>query len=416
MRPSITLLPSPIVLLGCLILGFGSPLRAETNTAKVSPLSLRDCIEAALVRNRILQIERLNPEIARLALSGAYGYYDPVITTQVQRERDTDTGGFDPADFSRDAVYSADSEVASGSLSGFLPSGLSYSLSANYAHSEGTRNLLGFDSYKLFTGISARQPLLRDFWTDQGRTEIRVSRKLLKISEWGLVYVMMDTINQVQQAYHELQFAIDNLGVRQRLLEIKQATLAGVKRQVEIGTLTILEEKLALSQVARVQAELVAASNTVQQAENVLKTLLGYTITNWNDSPLQPAERLLVVPEPLELAASWERGLEKRPDLAQMKEELARAGIELRFRRNQLFPFLDVIAAYGRRGASAMQTIPPIAAEASLSTAVDQIDDAAAPNQMVGIVLSTPLSRIRERAAHRASKQLKEQAVLRLEQ
>jgi outer membrane protein len=416
MRVSIRLLPDRIVLLCCLILAPVGPIRAETNTLRPAAISLRECVETALVRNRAVQIERLNPEIARSVLSGSYGYYDPLFTSLLQRDHLEDTGGFDPADFSRDAIYSANSEVASGGLTGMLPSGLSYSLMGSYAHSDGIRNSLDFDSYKLVTGIAARQPLLRDFWTDQGRTEIRVNKKLLKISELGLSYVIMDTINQVQQAYFELQFAIENLAVRHRLLATKQATLAGVQRQVEVGTLTALEEKLALSEVARVQAGLVTASNTVQQTENVLRTLLGHTITNWREGPLEPTGRLLVVPEPLQLAASWQRGLEQRPDLAQMKHDLERAGIELRFRRNQLYPFLNLVAAYGRRGASATQTVPPTEAEASLSTAFDQIGDGAAPNDMVGIVFSTPLSRVRERAAYRASKHLREQADLRLQQ
>jgi outer membrane protein TolC len=404
------------LLLASLVVGWDGSLHAETGTQGPTRISLRQCIETALERNRAVQIERLNPAIARSVLEGSYGYYDPVFTSQAQQERDTDTGGFDPADFSRDAVYSAKSEVVHGGLTGFLPSGLSYSVSGSYAHSEGTRNFLNFDSYKLISSISARQPLLRDFWTDQGRTAIRVNKRHLKISELGLKYLIMSTINQVQQAYYELQFTLENLAVRQRLLATKQATRNGIQRQVDVGTLTLLEEKLAWSQVGRVEADLVSATNTVAQAENVLKTLLGYTIANWNDGPLEPVDRLLVVPEPLQLEASWERGIERRPDLAQMKEDLERLGIELRFHRNQLFPFLDVIAAYGRRGASATQALPPLQAEASLSAAFDQIEDADAPNQLVGIVFSTPLSRVRERAAFRASKELKEQARLRYQQ
>jgi outer membrane protein len=370
----------------------------------------------ALSRNRVLQIERLNPEIARLALQSSYGYYDPVFTGQVDKEHSVDTGGFDPADFSRDAIYDADSEVASAGIVGFLPSGLSYSLSGGYAHSAGTRNYLDFDSYKLFAGVAIRQPLLRNFWTDQGRTLIRVNRKLLKISELGVIYLITDAINQVQQAYYELLFAREDLEVRKRLLAAKESTLAGVRRQVEVGALTVLEESLAASQAARVAAELVSSSNSVVQAENILKTLLGFTATNWAQGPLVLADALIVVPELLVLSESWDRGLRQRPDLEQLKQDLERTRIDLVYRRNQLFPSLDIIASYGRRGASAVQAIPPAPASASLTEALEQIDNSDAPSEMVGIVLSTPLSRSRERADYRAGKLLKEQATLRLKQ
>jgi outer membrane protein TolC len=377
---------------------------------------LRECIEKALIANRALQIERINPEIARTAVSGTYGYYDPVFTAQVQKEHNEDTGGFDPADFSRDAIYNANSEVASAGLLGFLPSGLSYSLGGGYAHSDGLRNTLNFDSYKLGSDISVRQPLLKNFWTDQGRTDIRVSRKNLKITELGVAFLVMDLINQVQQAYYELGFAREELEVRQRLLSARRATLAGTQRQVEVGTLTVLDERLALSQAARVEAELVSASNLVAQAENALKTLLGYDVTTWSDAALVPAERLIVLPEVLDSSQSWRNAFVRRPDLAQMREDIERANLEVRFRHNQLFPSLDVVAGYGRRGSSALQAIPPASASASLSSAFEQIQDGDAPNGLVGIVLSTPLSRSRERATYRAGKQLKEQALLRLKQ
>jgi hypothetical protein len=134
-------------------------------------------------------------------LSASQGYYDPLFTAEARAESATDSGGFDPADFSRDAIYSADSDVARAGLIGFLPSGLSYALSGNYAHSYGLRNGLNFDSYALFTGISVRQPLLKNFWIDQARLAIRVNKKNLKITELGVVYMAMDVVNRVQQAY-----------------------------------------------------------------------------------------------------------------------------------------------------------------------------------------------------------------------
>lgn len=399
----------------CCLVCTTTTLPAQT-APEPAELSLQECIETALTSNRAIQIERINPEIARLALEGSYGYYDPIFSTEVRKERDNDTGGFDPADFSRDAIYSADSEVGAAGLTGFLPTGLSYGFTGGYAHSDGTRNGLNFDSYKVAAGVWARQPLLRDFWTDQGRTAIRVNKKLLKISELGLRYAVLDMVNQVQQAYYELAFTRENLAVRHRLLAAKEATLAGVKRQVEVGTLTVLEEKVAVSQVSRVEAELVSASNTVLRAENILKTLMGRNITNWDSRHMIPSEKLLLVPQPLELASSWERGMEQRPDLAQMKQDLERAAIDLRLRQNQLYPWLNVIASYGRRGSDAQQMIPPLSADASFTAAWDQLEDGAAPNTMLGVSFSTPLSRKRERNAYEAGKQLKEQAQLRLKQ
>lgn len=392
---------------GSLALGSTEPSPRE--------LTIRACVEEALTRNRTLQVERFNPEIARSLLSSSYGYYDPVLNLSYEWEDTSDTGGFDPADFSRDAVYEADSDVATTGLTGFLPTGLSYSAGGNYAHSDGTRNSLLFDSYKVMAGISVRQPLLKNFWTDAGRTTIRINRANLKITELALTYAVMDIVRQVYQAYYELAFARAELEVNRRLLQARDATRAGIQRQAQVGTMTVLDERLAESQMARTEVGVITASNQVALAENALKSLLGWEEPEWVN-PIVPIEPSIALPESFELSQSWRRALTSRPDLARMRQEEQRADVDLRFRHNQLFPSVDVVAEYGRRGANASQTLPPTPPTASLSTALDQIRDADAPNTVVGVVFSMPLSRARERANYQAGKQLKQQAAARVKQ
>ena len=402
------------------MLGFvGTLAWAQPDPAEVPEvrrLTLDECVCTALLQNRALQIESLNPSIARSALSASYGYYDPVLTLDTRTEESADNGGFDPADFSRDAIFAAESETARGGLIGYLPSGMSYTFSGSYAHSEGFRNGFNFESYSLLAGITIRQPLLRNFWIDQGRMTIRVNKKNLQITELGVRYVAMDVINRVQRAYYGLACAIGEVRVRRDLLEARQQLLAGVRRKIEMGTLTILDEKLADAQVANVEADLSVAGNAVQLAENELKSLLGDSWTNSVDVRLLPAESLLVLPEEFDLRLSWQRGLTNRPDLAQFREESEKAGIDLKYRRNQLFPALDLVASHTRKGASTGQLLPPLSPAASLSAAGGQIADGDAPSDVLGIVLSLPLSRVSERGNYRISKHTRAQAELRVKQ
>lgn len=388
----------------------------ETNSTRHQAVSLSDCIQAALLNNRELQIERLNPPIARSWLSAAYGYYDPLFLADTRVESAADSGGFDPADFSRDAIYSADSEAARLGLTGFLPGGLSYSLNGTYAHSYGFRNGLNFDSYSLFGGASIRQPLLKNFWTDQGRMTIRVNKKNLRITELGVVFLTMDVVNRTEQAYYELLLANEELRVREQLVETRQQFLNGVQRKIEMGTLTALDEQLAQAQVATAQSGSNIARNARVLAENILKTLVGDQWTNTVDIRLQPADPLLILPGSFNLMESWKRGLDHRADLAQLKQDVEKSEIDLKYRRNQLFPSLDLVAGYGRKGAGTEQVFPPLGANASLTSAFDQVRDGVAPNEMVGVIFSIPLGRSMERANYRASKQLREQMRLRVKQ
>lgn len=382
----------------------------------LNTVTLEECIELALRRNRDLQIERLNPQIARAQVSSALGFYDPILLTDFRYQDASDAGGLDPIDFNRDAVYSAESDAVRAGLTGFLPSGLSYSIDGAYANSRGERNALNFESYNVGAGITARQPLLKNFWIDSGRLVIRVNRKLLQISELGVAAMAMDVINRVQQAYYDLLYAREFRQVQADLQAARQRTLAGLERQVQTGILIPADTFSTRAQLASLDTTLLAADNAIVLAENALRTHLGADFRHAPGTPLLPAERLWILPDDFDLDQSRSRSLAQRPDLAQLRLDVERSDIDLRFRRNQLFPSVDLIAGYGRRGASTDQLPPPLTPDASASEAFDQLSDGTAPTTTIGVIFSMPLSRATERANYRASKHLKAQAELRVRQ
>lgn len=386
------------------------------NTSLGGPISLREAFDNALLQNRTLQIEQINQEIASLTLSASYGFYDPVFTGRVQREEASDTGGFDPLNFSADAIYTADSEEASLGLLGFLPSGLSYDLSSRYVHSWGTRNFLNFDSYKITTGALLQQPLLKNFWIDQPRWQIKVDKQNLKVSELGVHFIAMTVINQTQQAYYDLAFAWENLRIQKSLEATKQEFVRGIQQQMRLGAITALEEKFALSQAAATRTDVIGASNTVALASNALRTLMGVSPENWTQALLEPTDAMLTIPENFNLTESWRTGLRQRPDLLQLAINLETADLTVRFRRNQLFPTLNLFGSYSLRGSDALQAFPPVEPKAQSSLAFQQIEDQTAPNSAVGILFSVPLTSRAERANYRASKEMKKQAELLLKQ
>lgn len=388
--------------------------RAETHN-RVS-LTLDECVRRALLNNRDLQIERLNVPIARLTLQSGYGAYDPVFSTSLRRDEVADSGGFDPEDLSKDAIYEAQSHKTVMGINGFLPTGMSYSLNGSYANSEGTRNNLNFESYSLYTGASVSQPLLKNFWTDQNRLTLRINRHNLRITEMGVQFLSMSVVCLVHQAYTDLAHAREQLKIQEGLLQMKQQLQAAVTRKIELGAMNILDEKLAASQAARIETELIAAQNAVVLAENQLRTILGDPWTNATPAELVPVDVFLPAEEPPSQQESWNHGLAKRPDLQQLRVDVKKANLNQSYKRNQLFPSLDLVAGYGRKGASTSQVFPPASASASSSDAFRQIADGSAPNEMVGVVFALPLSRVSERAQYRASKELKAQAELRVKQ
>jgi outer membrane protein TolC len=379
-------------------------------------LSLQNAIQHALLENRQLQIERSRQEVAEFTLKAAYGAYDPRFESRLTSEAAADTGGFDPADFSNDAIYNANSETATLGLTGLLPTGLTYQLGGNFAHSDGQRNFFNFDSYRAGTGIYLEQPLLKNLWIDQPRWTIQINKRNLKITELGVQFVAMSVINSTQQGYYDLVYAWENLRVYKDLVQTKQNFLKGVQRQVELGTLTALDERFAQSQAAALQTDVISASNTVAMASNQLRTLMGVTGTNWTQQFLLPTDYLLLVPAELNLQQSWQTGLLKRPDYLQMAVNVDSADLTIKFRKNQLFPSLNVIGSYGLRGSDAVQAFPPDEPRAASSRAFEEIQNQSAPNSMVGLLFSIPLTSTAERNNYKASKELKKQADLLLKQ
>src|SRR5690606_28461346 len=134
------------------------------------------------------QIERINPEIARSTLLAARGFYDPIFLTDVRWENATTPAELDPFTGLQTPARETRTDNVTAGVTGFLPTGLSYSLTGGYNYQEGTRDFAEFESYIVEAGIFLQQPLLKNFLIDQPRFVIRVNRGNLTISELGVEF------------------------------------------------------------------------------------------------------------------------------------------------------------------------------------------------------------------------------------
>lgn len=366
-------------------------------------LSLEDCIQEALKNNIDIQIERYNPEIFRFTLDASYGYYDPVFTSEVSRQNITrEAGGISDIGIPF-SLNSTRTESVNSGLRGLTPSGMTISLLGNFHNIKSVDSGFHTNFNDGVTLLSVRQPLLKNFWTDQGRTTIKVNRQNVKISELGVQFLIMDVVTKVEQAYYDLVFTRENVKVQEKSLELNQQFFNETKRKVEVGTLAPLEEKLAESQVAKIKADLLLARNDVSVKQSVLKGLLRSDFAAWHGVELLPTDKLSVEPAVYNLNDSWQKGVAQRPDLAQLKLEIEKSDILLQYDYNQLFPSLDVFGTYGRNGLAA-----------NSSGVFSDLGSGNFGSDSVGVILSMPLSRVRERNLYRATKEQKTQSILRL--
>lgn len=379
-------------------------------TPSTRQLSLNDCLRMALEQNLDIKIGRSTPQIAQLNYEGSYGYYDPVLAGRASQNYSARPGKLDPNVGAIPGSRTWNEDFTLG-LSGYLPTGARYELSSHLNRLSGDTTVTDTNGnvftvglpfqYTPETAITVTQPLLKNFWIDEGRLSIKLAKSGIKSSELGLQYIIMGIVYQVSQNYYDLVAARDQVKVREMALQLKQQFLSETKKRVEAGSLAPLEEKQAESEAATAQADLIKARYDAEAAENRLKGLITDHFTGLHSTTIEPTEKLLAVSQLINVVESWRTGIERRPDYLETKEILEQQNIQLKFTQNQLYPALDVVGTYGRNGLGT-----------TWGNSIDTMADNLFPKWGGAVVFSVPLSRKYERANHKAQKVRVETAVL----
>jgi len=371
-----------------LILLVAVPTRSETNSVS---LSLDDCIHQALEKNLLLEISRVSPALAKMGLEISRTAFDPSLRFNSDLSTASTPGGVD--DQNRPfAGTETDSERYNANLTGLAPSGLNYTLGGNVQRREGQNPGGAFENTFGTTSLSLRQPLLRNAWIDNTRLSIRINRNNVRVSELGLQQAIMSLVTRVERSYYDLILARDGVKVQQQAMSLTQELLSANRERVKIGVMAPLDEKQAESQLAAREASLRAAQRNLFNQEFTLKRLLTDDIATWSHLNVRPTAMPSAAPQQFDLHESWGIALRKRPEILQTRINVESDGITLRFRKNQLFPQLDLVASASYSGS-----------RREYNGVIDDILDRSSPRYSIGAVLNIPLG---NRAAR---KQLEQQ-------
>lgn len=377
------------------------PSVLETNSTP-REMSLQDCIQQALAHNLDVQIERYNPKISLYDLNAAYDGWDPTFNISGQHNYNASAGGFNPSSTNPIPARITRSDSFSSDIGGTLPMGLKYDL---YGNINDTTSTSSSESSSGSVGVTLTQPLLKNFWVDSTRLNIRVAKNRLKYSEQGLRQQIINTATAVANAYYELVYARENVNVEQEALQLAQTQLQQDQQRSQIGTIAELDVQQDQAQVAQSRANLIAAQYTFSVDENNLKNLLTDNYQAWHDTDIQPSEALGATLEAFNLQDSWNQGMSDRPDLLQARLDAERQGIQLKYDRNQLFPELDLVGSYGFNGAGS-----------EYDGTIDQYGRGNRPFYSYGAQLSMPLGNMGARNNYKASKATLQQVLLTLKQ
>ena len=356
--------------------------RAEEKPAR--ELTLAECVGLALENNLELKIEKIVRETARQEVAAARGGYDPELKVSATRRHEETAG--ESAGTAAGALEVLGAETDSDSYDATVGGetglgGLRYEVGAQAGDSSGTRDGNPFDTSTGSAGVTLTQPLLQGFQTGGARYQVLIARKQSTEAAVQLEAKIQDVLAQVETAWYALIEAREGLRVQEEAVRLATQLYEDNRRKVQIGALSILDEKQAESQAAAARAELSSAKQALAEAQNQLKTLLFADHRVFRGVEISAAGGLSAAPVAVDPAASGEKALERRPDLRQARLALERQGLTVKYQKNQTLPALDLVGGYGVAASG----------EETQSDVLDRLESADEPYWTAGVTLTFPL-------------------------
>jgi len=312
-------------------------------------LSLEDCLVRAIRGNLEVAVEVINPELARLAVSGAGEKFLPTLGFRAGR-RDTNQASYSWIQ-SFDRLTSSYSEYSAG-VEQLIPTGGRLSLNLeSYKSDSNTRFQIINPYYGSTLTFDFSQPLLKDFGPKASRIEILVARNNEMISGSTFRDVLLRTIYGVDEAYWNLVYTIDALEVDRQSLRLAEDLLEKNRKEIEIGSLAPKEILSAQSEVALRKAEILRGEKMVRDNMDRLRTLINLPRED-RTAELVPADRPSFEKREMSFEEAMGLALESRPDLVSARFDQKNRALDLSYSKNQLLPALNLNASYWSPGIS----------------------------------------------------------------
>ena len=320
-------------------------------------LTLADATARALERNLELVVERLNPQTFDLTIARLRAAYHPTAVSNFTQ---------------RAVVQPPTNQLNGGTI--VQNDTTDYNAGINQALSWGGGNVsFLFNNRKQVTSnifanfnptftsnfsLTLTQPLLRGFLIDNNRQQLRVTALNRDISEIQLRGTIATTLAEVRNGYWELLYGIEAVDVARGSLALAEKLVDDNRTRVEIGTMAPLDVVQAEAEAATRRQALAQAEATWRTAELGLKRLIvsGTDDPLWRSS-INPVDRPVFAPEPLDVEGAVRRALVNRTDLEQARRQIQANDTTLRFMRNQTLPDVELAASYGAQGLGGTQFI-----------------------------------------------------------
>jgi outer membrane protein TolC len=327
-------------------------------TGPVRRLSIDDAVRSGLEQNLGIRIQRLDPQIEDLAVAQARSQWAPTLTTQFNRNSQTQqpTSAFSGS--GQNILNSTFSNQVG--VQQTLPFGASYIANWNSARLTTTSLSTNFQpQLNSNLDVQVSQPLLRNFSIDTIRQQVQTSVKLRELSDIQLQSVITQTNRNVRNAYWDLAYAINNLKAQQQSLALSNQSLRDNEKRVEIGTMAPIDIVQAQAEVASNEQGVIVAEAAIKTAQDNLRALIldPSTPDFWNVT-FEPTDAPSFEAQAIDVDAAVRNALDKRSDLLSAKNSIEQSDINIRYFKNQILPDVNANVRYISRATGGVQLAP----------------------------------------------------------
>ena len=276
--------------------------------------------------------------------------FDPALGLSAAR-----SGGQNPGDsaFSNPADNRYGTVEGEVSVSGKAPIGAQYKAAVTASGEDSNSSFATLNpKYRTALILEITQPLLQGAGERVTTWRAVMARTTEAVERERLRAALADVAAATQEAYWELVFRVEDLGVARESLEWARDLERRARAQVEVGALAPMEIVQAQASVATREETVIAAENAIHEATDELLRLMNPGANSpWWSEGIAPAQTALdAAPEPLNLHAHVANALERRPELAAARLELENRKVTLVYQRDRRWPTLDLVATLRLNG------------------------------------------------------------------
>jgi len=197
-----------------------------------------------------------------------------------------------------------------------------------------------------FTATVSQQ-LAKGFGFDVNRVLIKVAENERKIERESFRQQVIAALVNAQNAYWDLVAAQDAVRSAEKAVAVAQELERQNRRQLEIGTMALLDVASAQSQVAASQRDLIVAQTSARNLELQVKAMIARRMEEpMASAPIETTD-MLPEPEDAQIPVPEEASaiaMQNRPEISIAQGNLKSQVDSLPFIRNELLPNVSVFA------------------------------------------------------------------------